>query len=135
VLLGVNVAGGRPWITEAAVVPSELATSTFYELPRDTRPRVVDEARLSDPRVGYLGEWHSHPADVGPSATDAATMRRLAADPDAGCPHPLLIIVRRTSDGAYWLDAREFSRRRLRQLDLIIAGDLPAPKQQEILNP
>jgi integrative and conjugative element protein (TIGR02256 family) len=36
--------------------------------------------------VGYVGEWHTHPADLGPSRTDARTLgatARLAASPVA----------------------------------------------------
>jgi proteasome lid subunit RPN8/RPN11 len=125
VLLGV-LTRGRPWITTAAEVPHAGATHTYYELGHGAAPAVVDTMTVLDQRIGYLGEWHSHPADVGPSAIDAKTMREIAADPAAGCAHPVLIIARR-SGSDYELDARQLQRRRLRALNLIDAGPLPPP--------
>jgi proteasome lid subunit RPN8/RPN11 len=124
VLLGVYVAGRRPWVVQAVVVPSQNATHGSYELPAGARPAAVDSARRIDTRMGYLGDWHSHPADVGPSATDVRTMKTLAAD-DALCPHPVLVIARRTRRG-YRLDARQLARRNLRKLRVIAAGGLPS---------
>src|SRR4051794_20982282 len=70
VLLGV-LTHGRPWITTATEVPHRGATGTYYELEGGAAPTIVEAATLLDRRVGYLGEWHSHPADAGPSALDA----------------------------------------------------------------
>jgi hypothetical protein len=39
-------------------------------------PLLVDEERRLDRRVGYLGDWHSHPADAPPSPTDKATLAK-----------------------------------------------------------
>lgn len=123
VLVGVLTDGGRPWVVGALELPSRTATGTSYAVARDARPAAVDQARSHDARLGYVGDWHSHPADVGPSTTDAATMRRLAADPDAGCSHPVLIVVRRCGDH-YRLDARQVAVRRLRRLEVVMAGRL-----------
>src|SRR3954447_3532001 len=79
VLLGV-LAHGRPWITDAVEVPDADATGVFYELEGGAAPAIVDAMTLLDPRLGYLGEGHSHPADVGPSQLDAHSMRAIAAD-------------------------------------------------------
>jgi len=125
VLLGVYVEGDRPWVVEAVELPSDAATGTSYEVGHDARPQAVDEARRRDPRLGYLGDWHSHPADLGPSTVDVATMRRLSTDPVAACPHPLLIVVRRSREDGCDLDARQFGRWRLRQVQLVLAGGLP----------
>ena len=124
VLLGVLVKRHRPWVVEAVVVPSEQARHAYYELPANARPQAVDAARHVDRRLGYLGDWHSHPADVGPSETDRRTMTALAADPEAQCSHPVLLIARRTPTG-YRLDAREVAKRKLRKLRVIAAGGLP----------
>ena len=123
VLLGV-LAHGRPWITAAVEVPDTDATGVYYELEGGAAPAIVDAMTLLDPRLGYLGEWHSHPADVGPSDLDAQSMRAIAADANAGCAHPVLLIARRRGSG-YGLDARQLQRRRLRSLHLIDAGPLP----------
>lgn len=125
VLLGVYTTAGRPWVCQAVVIPSRKSTPTYYDVVAGARPEAVEAARVHDMRLGYLGDWHSHPADVGPSAVDRATMQRIGADPDAHCAHPLLIIARRDAGGGYRLDARQLARRRLRQLHVIAAGDLP----------
>lgn len=122
-LLGVCTRG-RPWIIEAVAVPSAAATGNFYELPAGARHDAVDRARTRDRRLGYIGDWHSHPANVGPSSVDVATMRELSADEEARCPHPVLFIARRAGDN-YWLDARELAQKRLRKLRVIVAGGLP----------
>jgi proteasome lid subunit RPN8/RPN11 len=123
VLLGV-LTRSRPWIITAAEVPHAEATGTYYELQGGAAPVIVDAMTVLDPRLGYLGEWHSHPADVGPSPLDAQSMRGVAADPTAGCEHPVLIIARRRGSN-YELDARQLQRRRLRVLHVIDAGPLP----------
>jgi integrative and conjugative element protein (TIGR02256 family) len=123
VLVGV-LNKGRPWITHAVEVPSGASTGTWFEIDGSKRQRVVREARKIDSAIGYLGEWHSHPADVGPSATDLTTMRRLAADPDSGCPRPVLLIARHQGSN-YSLDARQVSQRGSRRLRLVAAGPLP----------
>jgi proteasome lid subunit RPN8/RPN11 len=124
VLLGV-LTRDRPWITTAAEIPHAGATGTYYELRGGAAPAMVDAMTPVDPRLGYLGEWHSHPADVGPSSLDAQSMRDIAADTTAGCEHPVLIIARRRGCG-YELDARQLQRRRLRVLHVIDAGPLPS---------
>jgi proteasome lid subunit RPN8/RPN11 len=124
VLLGV-LTRGRPWITTAVEVPHAGATGVYYELAGGAAPAVVDAMTLLDPRLGYLGEWHSHPADHGPSDLDARSMRAIAADATAGCERPVLLIARRRRTD-YDLDARQLQRRRLRRLRLIDAGPLQA---------
>ncbi len=123
VLLGV-LTRGRPWVTTATEVPHAGATGTYYELESGAAPAIADAMTRLDPRLGYLGEWHSHPADIGPSHLDVQSMRKVAADPASGCKHPILMIARRRGS-AYELDARQLQRRRLRALRLIAAGPLP----------
>jgi proteasome lid subunit RPN8/RPN11 len=127
VFLGVYTERDRPWVVEAVVVPGESGRAHFV-LPRDARPRVVDAARKHDKRLGYLGDWHSHPSDVGPSETDIETMKVLAADRAAGCAHPVLVIARRAR-GGYRLDARQVATRKLRKLRVIAAGSLPKERR------
>ena len=123
VLLGVGVEQ-RPWVTEAIIVPSTHQTPTYYELPYGARHAAVDTARRDDGRLGYIGDWHAHPANVGPSTEDVSTMRRVASDDDAECSHPVMLIARRVGPG-YVLDAWQFTGRRLRELKTIAAGQLP----------
>jgi hypothetical protein len=125
VLVGVHTHGSRPWVTHAVELRSPKATGTFYEVPPGARRKAIARLRRRDPRLGYLGEWHVHPADAAPSPVDTETIARLAADPDAGCHRPLLLVARRTSTG-YVLDARQLSHRLLRDLQIIATGPLEA---------
>lgn len=126
VLVGVHTHGSRPWVTDAVELRSAKATGTFYEVPAGARRKAVARLRRRDPRIGYLGEWHVHPADAAPSLVDTETIARLASDRDAGCDRPLLLVARRTSTG-YVLDARQLSHRTLRELQIIATGSLEAP--------
>jgi hypothetical protein len=128
VLLGVLTRGARPWVTQAVELPSSRSTATFYEVPAGARRKAVEKLRRQDPRLGYLGEWHVHPADLAPSTTDVSTMTRLAADPEGGCPRPVLIVVRKTRRG-YQLDARQLSGSSLHALRIIATGPLPTPSK------
>jgi proteasome lid subunit RPN8/RPN11 len=123
VLLGVSISR-RPWVTQAVVVPSEHQTPIYYELPSGARRTAVDNARRVDARVGYVGDWHSHPMDIGPSDKDRSTMSALADDVSAGCPRPVLAIARRRGS-SYTLDLHQQVGRRLRPLRMVAAGALP----------
>ncbi len=121
ILLGVRTAG-RPWITLAIEIPTPDRGRSHYRLPAGTTTAAVRSARNEDPRLGYLGEWHSHPADVGPSPTDRATMRRLALrSPRTGI---VLIVIRHSIDG-HRLDVREMTLPFLRSRRSVTTGDLP----------
>lgn len=42
----------------------------------------------------YLGEWHFHPGGAPePSPPDIRAMRRIASDPKAACPEPVLLVA------------------------------------------
>jgi proteasome lid subunit RPN8/RPN11 len=125
ILVGVHTAGSRPWIVHAVEIPSKNSGGTHYVVPDHHRRDIVDRLRRQyDLRLGYLGEWHSHPFDIGPSETDLASIRAIADDPNAGCARPVLLIARRAA-GGYVLDALQLNRRSIRPLDLIAAGPLP----------
>lgn len=45
-------------------------------------------------RAGYLGDWHSHPGGPGRlSGRDCATLRRIACEPSARAPHPVMVVL------------------------------------------
>lgn len=121
VLIGV-LAWGRPWVTHAMEISSSSRTDTYFELPSGARNRAVVQLRRKDSRLGYLGDWHSHPCDVDPSGADRASMARLALDGDS--QHPLLFIVRRTRD-IYEIDPRQWTGASLRRLRVVETGPLP----------
>jgi hypothetical protein len=115
-------------VTHAVELRSRNATGTFYEVPAGARRPAIARLRRRDARLGYVGEWHVHPADVEPSAVDKETITQLASDSEAGCSRPLLFVVRRTPTG-YVLDARQLSHRTLRKLQTITTGALTDAKR------
>ena len=124
VLIGV-LTGKRPWVTYAIEVKSEKSGLGYYELPRGSRREMVAKLRNQDSRLGYLGDWHSHPIDIAASTVDLKSVASLVVTGD--CPRPLLFIIRHTDNG-YAIDGRQWSNRTLRQLRIISAGPLP-PQQ------
>lgn len=125
VLLGVTL-NGRAWVTKATVVIPERISPTYYEIPAGARHDAVDQARTEDRRIGYVGDWHSHPMDIAPSSTDRSTMRKLAADRESGCAEPVLILARRREE-RYVFDPYQHRARHLVALELIGAGALQPP--------
>ena len=114
---------GRPWITHVKEIPSQVSGHSSYMLPAGKTSPAVAALRASDPRVGYLGDWHSHPANVGASSLDLRTLRRSSQDNDAHAP--LLVVVRRDKLGSYALDVHAWARIRSRRVHLADSGPLP----------
>lgn len=125
ILVGVH-AGGRPWVTTAIEIRSEERGVGHYRLPGRTTRSAVLEAQRTDPRVGYLGDWHSHPRDTGPSAIDMASLAMMSMARIA-TPNPLLIVVRRR-DSLYALDIRRMRFGVPITCAVTLSGDLP-PEQ------
>lgn len=70
--------------------------------------------KCEHPWLGYVGDWHSHPAPRGASPTDLCSIRRASRQ----YRHPLLLLVHR-ADGL--LEAQVAARGRLRAADLTLA--------------
>jgi hypothetical protein len=99
ILLGM-LGDGRRWVTAVREIPSAHPKRDRYQVPANVTNGIVLEARLLDPRVGYLGDWHSHPADSGASGIDLATYLRLLRHALSRAETtPLLVVVRRDADG------------------------------------
>lgn len=66
-------------ITRALLVPDLASTGHEYELrtAAATAQLLVVRAQLPEV-VGYVGDWHTHPADVPPSRTDIASLKAAA---------------------------------------------------------
>lgn len=125
ILVGVH-SDRTPWVTHALQIPSSDTGPAHYVVPAGITRWLVRCARQMDPRIGYLGEWHVHPADVGPSSTDVRTMRGVAKAQEES--HPMLIVVRRKSLDHY-LDARQLFWGRLRKLEIVLCGGLEPIKK------
>lgn len=60
--------------------------------------RLFDESRAA---ITYLGDWHSHPrSSARLSAKDRQTLRRIAEEPDAVTPRPLMLVI--TGESHRW---------------------------------
>lgn len=129
VLVGVSV-DERPWVTEAILVPSPKSSPVYYELSGAERRAAVDGARGRDRRQGYIGEWHSHTYDTGPSPLDRKTMARLAGEDGGDGGHPVLLIARYREDG-HDLEAHEQVDGGLVPLRVLAAGALAPDKDNE----
>lgn len=127
ILVGVYV-DGKPWVTQVVEIPSPDRGHNHYRIPgRATQP-AVKAARESDSRLGYLGDWHSHPADSGPSATDLASLALISYRRPRR-PNPTTIVVRKRGD-QYVLDARRIVGVQVRASDVRITGSLAAPPEE-----
>lgn len=105
ILIGVH-ADGHPWVTDVLEIPTTDRGHSHYRIPAAATQAAVLNARTLDRRLGYLGDWHSHPRDIGPSRTDIATLAATSLRHPRE-PNPTQIVVRRTDHG-YVLDARRF---------------------------
>lgn len=119
ILLGVKARTG-PWVTRAIEVRTDLRTTHSFQLPPNVTPRLVAEARIDDSRLGYLGDWHSHPARVEASETDRVTMRRLARRLQR---RHVLIVAMRSVDG-YEFDVRVVGQLGDKRAKLVRTGPL-----------
>jgi hypothetical protein len=116
-LIGVLTRAG-PWVTEAEEIPADPPSAHRFRIPRGVTTGIVSRYQAIDPRLGYLGDWHSHVADVGPSATDLSTLASLAS-----CAtrrrRRLLAVVRRQEEGwnlEFWIQTRLHLPRRCSQV-------------------
>lgn len=110
-LIGVFDGHGEPCVIDAVELPTDEPTPTGYVVPAGATTPVLEQARLRDDRLGYLGEWHSHPSDQPASPKDVQTMLDLAHA--AETRSPVLIVLRPDSTGTFHIDA-----------SVVVAGDL-----------
>jgi hypothetical protein len=122
VLLGCII-DERPVIAEVVEIKDPDATDRGYAIPQGRVDDVVSEARTRDPRLGYLGEWHSHPSEAGPSPLDLATM--LGAAQDSGMSEPILVLVHPQAADNLKVIAHVTTRAGLRTAGICVTGDLP----------
>lgn len=126
ILLGVKV-GREFWATSAVEMNVGARSRTSFWVPGGTTRVLVDAASAEDKRVGYVGEWHSHPAPQGPSMQDAGTMRRLSFITRRRVV--LLLAMRAGQD--YLLEASWWSPLTPRELVVVRTGPLAAADSQE----
>ncbi|MGI8889034.1 MAG: Mov34/MPN/PAD-1 family protein [Nocardioidaceae bacterium] len=74
-------------VTQALTVPDpNSSANTYLRRRRHAQALMAASLRHAHAVVGYVGEWHTHPHDQGPSTTDIraiADTARLVNDPVA----------------------------------------------------
>jgi len=120
ILIGVK-AGDSPWVTDMREFDSPGRDRAQFILPRGVTQRAVRDARRLDGRLGYLGDWHSHPADVPASRTDLFTTRTTAL----AMRRPVLLLVVRRRGKTYEMEMSTTRGTRIVPCSIIPAGDIP----------
>ncbi|MGW4830805.1 Mov34/MPN/PAD-1 family protein [Amycolatopsis japonica] len=84
----------RIMVHYAVEVPDPDATQGSWVRDYDTAQVALQEALRDQghPWLGYVGDWHSHPANFGASSQDLTSIQRAANQYD----HPLVLLVHRT---------------------------------------
>lgn len=88
-------------VTRAVEVPSPAATRRSYRLDHDqAQAALVRDLRAhpSDGLAGYVGEWHTHPASVGPSIVDRVSIASAARKSKS----PIALIVCYPTQPRFW---------------------------------
>ena len=87
----------RVVVRHAVEVPDPGATTSSWSRDEPTAQAVLDAvlAELHHPWLGYVGDWHSHPAPCGASSQDVTSIRRASRQ----YREPLVLLVYR-ADGA-----------------------------------
>lgn len=67
-------------VTRALVVPDDASSRRDYTLRTAPASRELEQLTVSTvPVVGYVGDWHTHPADSPPSRLDITSLERIAS--------------------------------------------------------
>lgn len=92
VLVGNYSEAGDCAIVSRIITPTKYKSSPTSFTPDPTC--INQQLRQLPEQLQYLGDWHSHPDGPDqPSATDKATIAKLAAHPDVRTRSPLLLIA------------------------------------------
>lgn len=96
---GVEAGGilvGRPtgsgfYVHDVLVLEDSGAGYAHFTRDEAAAQQALDHylAGSDDPHLGWIGDWHTHPEPLGPSATDKATMGWFTR----AAEHPLLLVV------------------------------------------
>lgn len=66
-------------VTRAATVFDPDSSGHHYQLRDEQAQQALDDLRLTGAALlGYVGDWHTHPADQPPSSVDLASLRQAA---------------------------------------------------------
>ena len=109
-------------VMDAIELIDEMATRSGYEANGAQIQAALNEVIRTRPDgIGYVGPWHSHPAQARHSAEDRKALRRIARQYTE--PIASLIAVR-TGDN-YDLDVLVAQRRRMARVGALIRRHVP----------
>lgn len=123
ILAGVSVEN-HPWITHSIEIRSKNRDESHYTPPKDSRSRAINRLRKLNPKLGYIGEWHTHHARVGPSYPDIQSIKGIGKDVGLRKLPVVLMLSMRTSAG-YELGLWMLNKSALKRTTPIISGKLP----------
>jgi integrative and conjugative element protein (TIGR02256 family) len=67
-----------PIIFSAVEVKDPHATRRCWTRDERRAQEALEQVQRLGKHIGYIGDWHSHPADVGPSGSDLRELRRVS---------------------------------------------------------
>ena len=95
-----------------------------FVIPAGVTPAVVEMARQIDNRLGYVGDWHSHPADQAASPTDRRTLAKSARRRRKD-PQPVVLVVVRAAQDGWTVEAICDPGTGAETIELVLTGALP----------
>lgn len=101
--------GGRIAVRYAIEVTDSHATAGSWSRD-ELRAQAALDAALAEfdhPWLGYVGDWHSHPAPCGASAQDLVSIRRASRQYD----QPLVLLIHRPDDAIETIGAHRGRQR------------------------
>jgi hypothetical protein len=92
-------------------------------LPADATRSLVERVQRADPRLGYLGDWHTHPVDAATSGVDRQTVRKItrASGPEAG---DVVLLVARRRGQDHVIEAHLANPAGVQKVSIVRTGDL-----------
>ena len=120
VLIGTTISE-RKVVAAAIELPDISATDETFAIAEGRVAEAVESARLDDPRLGYIGEWHSHPNGGGVSTTDRATMMTIAAETDVEIP---ILVIASPDDPMWTIEAVMASPETTRSITVELCGEI-----------
>lgn len=80
-------------VQDMLVVPYQSPSHSRYDRNHAPAEELLQQhlAEADNPQLGYVGEWHSHPAPQPPSSLDLSTIRNIAGRLDE--PIALIVLV------------------------------------------
>jgi integrative and conjugative element protein (TIGR02256 family) len=82
-------------IIETTVLPVKYKSSKYsFERGKAGLKGKLTEFYNSEPRLFYVGEWHTHPDSLAiPSSKDKSAMKEIEDNSDVNITSPLLLII------------------------------------------